>query len=66
MEIPKIICPVCGGEVRDKGCLDKGIGYEDSWEHFIGTCKKCGETVEYDYIYPHKDCKIEITDHYKD
>lgn len=65
MEEQKVICPVCGGEVREDDVYDYEIYIDETVEHYTGTCKKCGETVEYDYVYPHKDHKIEIVDHYK-
>jgi hypothetical protein len=66
IEIPKVICPICGGEIREDDCYDITINKDETIENYIGTCKKCGETVEYDFTYPHKDCKIKIVDHYKD
>lgn len=66
METPKVICPVCGGEVKEVDCYDHGIYLDETVEHYTGICQKCGETVDYDFIYPHKNPKIEIIDHYKD
>lgn len=65
MKEQKVICPVCGGEVKEDECLLSDIFENESVEACIGTCEKCGETVEYDRVYPHKDYKIEIVDHYK-
>lgn len=66
MEIPKVICPVCGGEVKEDDYYDYDIYEGVTVKHYIGTCKQCGETIEYDYVYPHLDPIIEIVTHYKD
>ena len=66
METPKVICPVCGGEVREDDCYDIIVNIDETIERYIGTCKQCGETVDYEYTYPHLDAKVEIIDHYKD
>lgn len=66
METPKVICPVCGGEVMSDNCLFADVYVDESVEGYIGTCEKCGETVEYVIKYPHLAPKIETVDHYKD
>ena len=66
MKEQKVICPVCGSEVREDDVYDYGIYTDETVEECVGTCMECGRTVEYNRIYPHKDYKIEIVDHYKD
>ena len=66
IEEQKVICPVCGGEVREDDVYDYGIYTDETVEECVGTCLECGRTIEYNRVYPHKDYKIEIVDHYKD
>lgn len=66
MEEQKIICPVCGGEVREDDVYDCDIYTDKTVEECVGTCRECGRTIEYNRVYPHNDYKIEIIDHYKD
>lgn len=66
MEEQKVICPVCGGKVREDYMYDYFPDINENFEYWNGSCEKCGEIIKYAYVYPRKDYKIEIVDHYKD
>jgi C4-type Zn-finger protein len=66
MEEQKVICPVCGGEVKEIVIIASERYIDETIEECVGTCEECGEIIEYERTYPRKNWKIEITDHYKD
>lgn len=66
MEEQKVVCPVCGSEVEEDECYDYEIYINETVVYCTGTCKKCKEIVDYNRIYPHKNCEIKVVNHYKD
>ena len=65
MEELKPICPLCGGEVEWCDTYDSYMDDSAYVDCCYGHCQKCGEEVDYNFVFPLGEPKVVVIDHRK-
>lgn len=56
----KVVCPKCGSaQIEKEDCFDIYFPYKEVRKCYVGTCKNCGEEVQWDKVYQFIGYEIE-------